>query len=213
VNSEQASPVVILVHGLWFGAWSLAVLARRLGKAGFQPRRFRYRTTRAGLAEHANALRRFIGSRPLPELHFVAHSLGGLVTLKMLAENGDLPPGRVVLLGSPIRGSRVARKAGAIPGGSRLLGAVQPELASGFAGLGAGREIGMIAGSTAFGLGLLLGSLGGANDGTVAVEETLAPGLREHRTLPVTHTGMLISREVTREVASFLRVGSFGPAP
>ena len=209
MNATRAASVVVLVHGLWFGAWSLGLLSRRLQKAGFASMPFRYRTTRASLEEHAAALRRFIGSRGDPELHFVAHSLGGLVTLRMLADNSDLPPGRVVLLGSPLQGSASARKSTALPGGGRLVGAVQPALSSGITMPLTGRDIGMIAGSRSIGLGLLLGGLDGPGDGTVAVAETRSEGLREHRVLPVTHTGMLFSKEVAREVARFLRTGNF----
>jgi len=213
VNGVHGAPVVILVHGLWFGAWSLGLLARRLRKAGFEPRRFRYRTTRSGLEGHARALRQFIDSGSYPALHIVAHSLGGLVTLRMLADDGDLPPGRVVLLGSPLQGSVVARKSATLPGGSRLLGAVRSELAAGFTRLASGRDIGMIAGARSFGLGLLLGGLGEPGDGTVAVRETRAEGMRGHRVLPVTHTGMLFSGAVVREIVCFLRKGNFTPSP
>jgi hypothetical protein len=79
--------------------------------------------------------------------------------------------------------------------------------------LAADRDIGMIAGSRSIGLGLLLGGLGEPGDGTVAVAETRAEGLRQHRLLPVTHTGMLFSKQVAREVAYFLRTGSFTPSP
>jgi pimeloyl-ACP methyl ester carboxylesterase len=213
VSDQQGSALVVLVHGLWFGPRSLALLGRRLHRAGFQPVRFRYRSTRAGLEEHARALWRFIEDRKSPELHFVAHSLGGLVTLQMLRGHGQLPPGRVVLLGSPLRGSLVARKSAAVPGNGFLLGAARPALETGFTGRVSDHEIGMIAGSRSVGLGLLLGGLGEPGDGTVAVSETRSDLLREHRILPVTHTGMLLSREVAREVACFLREGSFGPCP
>ena len=139
----------------------------------------------------------------------MAHSLGGLVTLRMLADNGDLPPGRVVLLGSPLRGSASARKSTELPGGGRLIGAVRSALSSGITVPLIGRDIGMIAGSRSVGLGLLLGGLDGPGDGTVAVSETRSEGLREHRLLPVTHTGMLFSKEVAREVTGFLRTGNF----
>ena len=213
VNGLSPSGVVVLVHGLWFGPWSLGLLARRLRRAGFEPRRFRYRSTRADLAEHARALRQFVGSPAGRPLHFVAHSLGGLVTLRMLAEAADLPTGRVVLLGSPLGGSVAARKSAGLPGAARLLGAARPALQNGFARLMADRDIGMIAGSRSIGLGLFLGGLGEPGDGTVAVAETRSDGLREHRLLPVTHTGMLFSRQVAREVVHFLRAGRFDPSP
>jgi pimeloyl-ACP methyl ester carboxylesterase len=204
---------VVLVHGLWFGSWSLKLLGRRLRQAGFQPLRFRYRCTRARLEEHAAALRWFVRGYDSSELHFVAHSMGGLVTLQMLASHDDLPPGRVALLGSPLRGSLLARKSAAVPGNGLLLGAARTVLERGYSGPVTGREIGMIAGSRSVGLGLLLGGLGEPGDGTVAVSETRSELLAEHRTLPVTHTGMLFSREVAREVACFLREGSFGSPP
>ena len=56
---------------------------------------------------------------------------------------------------------------------------------------------------------MLLGGVGGAGDGTVALRETHMPGLADHITLPVTHTGMLYSREVARQAAYFLRTGGF----
>jgi pimeloyl-ACP methyl ester carboxylesterase len=205
-------PQVILVHGLWFGAWSLALLARRLRRAGFEPRSFRYRTTAGGLEQHARALRQFLGPTPPAPLHIVAHSLGGLVTLKMLDESPGLPAGRVVLLGSPLQGSVAARKSARLPGAWRLLGAVRPVLESGLAVRLADREIGMIAGSRGVGLGLLLGGTGGPGDGTVAVAETRGEGLREHIVLPVTHTGMLFSRAVARAACHFLQAGRFDPS-
>jgi pimeloyl-ACP methyl ester carboxylesterase len=213
MNGHPQAPPVVLVHGLWFGAWSLGMLARRLRQAGFEPRLFHYRSTRGDLAAHARALRQFVGDRGQPPLHFVAHSLGGLVTLRMLAEEPALPAGRVVLLGSPLAGSVAARKSARVPGARSLLGAARGPLEAGYAQLAENREIGMIAGSRPVGLGLFLGGLGEPGDGTVAVAETRAEGLCAHRLLPVTHTGMLFSSSVAREVVHFLRAGSFSPAP
>jgi pimeloyl-ACP methyl ester carboxylesterase len=212
VNPSQARTVV-LVHGLWFGAWSLRLLQRRLRKAGFATCRFRYPSTRHGQDQHAAALGDFLSSRGLAAPDFVAHSLGGLVTLRMLADRPELPAGRIVLLGSPLKGSVVARKSTRIRGFARLLGKVRPALVEGFSRLPRGWQTGMIAGSRSFGLGLLVGGTAGAGDGTVAVRETRAEGLRNHLVLPVTHTGMLFSRAVARQVSGFLRSGSFSGGP
>ena len=208
MNSPR-SRTVVLVHGLWFGAWSMRLLERRLRRAGFATCRFRYRSIRHGLDVHAAALRHFLASRGLTAPDFVAHSLGGLVTLRMLDDRPELPPGRIVLLGSPLQGSRVAGKSARIPGFARLLGQVRTALEAGFSRIPRDWQTGMIAGSRSVGLGLLVGGTAGAGDGTVAVRETRAEGLRDHLVLPVTHTGMLLSRMVARQVAGFLRSGSF----
>jgi len=213
VRSADESPRVILVHGLWFGAWALRPLAHRLRHAGFAPHCFHYRTTRGGIQDHARALREYIESFAGPRPHFVAHSLGGLVTLHMLEEAMGVVGRRVVLLGSPLGGSVAARKSARLPGGTRLLGGAAEALERGVKALPAGYDIGVIAGSQPVGLGLLLGGTAGPGDGTVAISETVAEGLKEHRILPVTHTGMLYSKDVAREVVCFLRTGNFTAPP
>ena len=105
MSTPQAGTVV-LVHGLWFGAWSMRLLGRRLRRAGFATLSFRYRSIRGALDEHAAALAEYAAAAGGEVRHFVAHSLGGLVTLRMLAGHPELPAGRVVLLGSPVKGSR-----------------------------------------------------------------------------------------------------------
>ena len=200
---------IILVHGLWFGSWAMFRLARKLEAAGFVVRRINYRTTRGELSDHARHLYEFAQQSSAPVQHFVGHSLGGLVTLKMLNFYDDIAPGRVVFLGSPLRGSQVARKSGKVPGAAALLGKIESALQEGFPVIPGGREIGMIAGSKSIGLGWLVGGTGGPGDGTVAIAETEAEGLEDHYVLPVTHTGMLYSAEVAEKTAKFLESGRF----
>ena len=200
---------IVLVHGLWFGSWAMFRLARKLEAAGFIVRRINYRTTRAGLFEHANRLHEFARQSEAPVQHFVGHSLGGLVILKMLNNYDDTAPGRVVFLGSPLRGSQVAQKTSKIPGAATLLGKIETALQEGYPVLPDGREAGMIAGSRSIGLGWLVGGTGGPGDGTVAIAETVAEGLEDHDVLPVTHTGMLYSSKVAEKTAKFLESGHF----
>jgi pimeloyl-ACP methyl ester carboxylesterase len=201
----------VLVHGLWFGCWAMGRVARGLREAGQQTRCFDYPSTRGDVSEHAAALSRFARRSSAERLNFVGHSLGGLVILRMLAAADDLPPGRAVLLGSPLRGSVVARKTARWPGSRTLLGASRAALDDGFDTVPAGREIGMIAGSRAIGLGWVAGGVGGPGDGTVAVAETRADGLTDHCILPVSHSGLVISRTVIRQTVSFLNTGRFEP--
>ncbi len=109
--NAQPTPVV-LVHGLWLNGLESLFLRDRLRSAGFAPESFRYHSMHVSLRDAADALAARI--RPLGDVvHVVAHSLGGLVACEAFAAHADLPPGRVVLLGSPVRGARAAREVAA----------------------------------------------------------------------------------------------------
>ena len=71
------------------------------------------------------------------------------------------------------------------------------------------RELGVIAGTTPVGLGLVAGGFDGPNDGTVQVAETLLEGRTAMVTLPVAHVGMGLSKEVAHQAGTFLTTGQF----
>lgn len=167
----------------------------------------------ASLAEVTSALAerlRVFGST----VHVVAHSLGGLVALETLQGGGDLPPGRVVLLGSPVQGSRAASAIARWSFGPQLLGSLAiAELARAHDRRWRGtREIGLIAGSRSAGLGRVFVDLPQPNDGTVCVDETDLPGATARVVLDVSHTGMLLSAVVAASTIGFLRAGRFESA-
>lgn len=214
--------VVVYVHGLWLNGWESLLLRRRLSRQlDCNVLSFRYSSMGAGLRENAAALAEFLARHRADTLHLVGHSMGGAVILelfKAVSEGGDalpwsapLPPGRVVLLGSPVRGSRAARNLAKWALGRRMLGltaheALLPELERRWA---APREIGVIAGNVPLGLGRVVGRLSSSSDGTVLVEETQLKGATAHLVLRTTHSGMVYSTIVAREVAAFLRDGRF----
>lgn len=205
----QGKIEVILVHGLWYGSWALRALSRCLRRDGFESRHFGYPATSASLDVHAGSLYDFAGTTEADSLHFLGHSLGGLVILRMMADAPDLPAGRIVLLGSPLGGSMVARRMRHLPGSGKLLGDARTALESGYSRLPEDRQTGMIAGSRGIGLGLLMGGTGGPGDGVVSLAETSMPGLHDRMVLPVSHIGMLFSAQVARHTAKFLKTGHF----
>lgn len=195
---------VVLLHGLWMGAWALGPLERRFERAGYRAYRFGYPTTRKALEENVATLAERIAALEEPVVHIVAHSLGGLVTIRYLRDHPDAPPGKVVLLGSPIGGSAVARRLVGWGWHRRLLGAATPALTEGAGELPEGREVLMIAGRLAFGLGQVLPGLKGPSDGVVEMEETKLPGLAGHLVVPINHTGLLFSRRAVEAAVLFL---------
>ena len=202
---------VLLLHGLWMNRLAMLYLAHSLDRAGFLPVSLAYRSMRGTPDEHVAAVARRIVSIPADTVHLVGHSLGGVVALDYMAGEPDKRVGRVVLLGAPVSGSRAARALADQPFGDWILGRstdiwrsdkrMQP---------GATACVGAIAGSQPFGLGSVFMDVPEPSDGVVTVEETRLPGLSDHLVLPVSHSGMLISPEVARQTAAFLRNGCFG---
>ena len=215
--------VVVYVHGLWLNGWESLLLRKRLSRdLNGSAQAFRYSSVGVGLVENVLALRAFLRGVRADTLHLVGHSMGGLIILELFesaaARAGDveaelsLPPGRIVLLGSPVRGSRAARNLSRLAFGRRILGltgheALLPERDRKWLG---GREVGIIAGTVPLGFGRFLGPFDSPSDGTVLVAETYLAGATQHLSMRTTHTGMVYSPEVARRTARFLRDGVFG---
>lgn len=202
---------VILIHGLWMSGWELIWLGWRLRRRGFSTKRFSYPSRRLSPEENARALRRFIEAMGAPP-HLVGHSLGGVVALHLLELAPDLPVGRVVALGSPLRGSRAAVLLSWWPIWRWLFGRAMTRGLDGHgpARVPPGRSMGVVAGTRGLGLTRLLlgGLLESPNDGVVTVTETRLPGA-EHRWLKVSHMGLIFSRRVEAMTVAFLREGRF----
>ncbi|MCC7485010.1 MAG: alpha/beta hydrolase [Burkholderiales bacterium] len=207
-----ASPdTVVLVHGLWLHGTAMGTLRRRLARAGYRALAYSYPSMRLTLAENAERLARYCTVLGVPRLDLVCHSLGGVVALRALEQVPALPVGRIVLAGVPFRGSYAARRFARLPGGRAALGrSVREWLAEERAAPGVAREVGVIAGSRARGLGRLVApGMPRPCDGVVSVAETVVPGMRDHIVLDVSHSGMLFSGAVARQVRAFLRDGAF----
>ncbi len=73
------------------------------------------------------------------------------------------------------------------------------------------QSLGVIAGTRPVGVGSLLGGFEGANDGTVAVEETRLENSVASTRFCSSHFGMVVSGRVAAAVCSFLRHARFEP--
>lgn len=207
---------VILLHGLWMRGFALTVLHRRLLESGLRVHRFDYMSVAARQDRILTRLQALMAELAAGggAVHLVGHSLGGLLALRACAGNDALPPGRIVCLGSPLKGSAAARRfAGLGRGGEVLLGDNRELLEHGFEHWDSPRELGVIAGRMPLGLAAVLGQFEGEHDGTVAVGETRLPGMAAHCVVEANHTGLLFSHEVARLTAQFLQHGRFDPLP
>ena len=201
---------VVLIHGIWMVGLEMRLLGKRLRNCGFRVYYFRYPSLGHTPGENAARLDGFLRSVPGEQIHLVAHSLGGIVVLHLFDRFPRRRPGRVVLLGSPVKGSAPARRIERIPILRWLLGRSMAQgLGGGVPPWRGGGELGMIAGTRGPGVGSLIGGLERPNDGTVAVSETDLAGATQRILLPVSHIALVFSRRVSEAVCHFLRNGRF----
>ena len=208
------SETVVLVHGLWVHGIAMALMRRRVARGGYRVFAYSYPSVRLTLAENVERLARYCREIGAPRLHFVGHSLGGLVVLRMLERSPGVVPGRVVLAGAPVAGSYAAQRLASLPGGRAALGRSMMEWLESKPQISLnGCEIGVIAGRMPVGAGRIVApELPGPSDGAVRVEETLLPAMRDRVVLNVSHSGMLVSRAVAHQICVFLRDGAFDKA-
>ncbi|MBL8202153.1 MAG: alpha/beta fold hydrolase [Chromatiales bacterium] len=205
---------VVVVHGLWMNGAEAGLLRHRLSdEHGYPTVLFQYGTFEAGFNNNADRLRNALDQIESPRIHLVGHSTGGVMALVALQRRPLAKPGRVVCLGSPLRGSMVAEKLSQLGElGAAILGPTGREALVGRVlsdDVKPDRDVGSIAGTTSVGAGMMLGILPEPNDGTIAEVETKMPWLKDHLSYPVTHTGFLVSPEIALQTAFFLRHGMF----
>ena len=202
---------VVLIHGVWMVGLELSVLQRRIQACGYQCYQFHYHSLLRTPQQNARYLNVFLESIDADVIHLVAHSLGGIIILHLFEQVPAQKPGRVLMLGTPLNGSEVARRIYRFPltrpllGRSRergLLGNVPPWHGD--------RKLVMIAGNRGVGIGAtVFGGLDHPNDGTVALSETHSDMIHIHLEVPYSHMGMLFSNKVADAICHFLRDGSF----
>jgi pimeloyl-ACP methyl ester carboxylesterase len=201
---------VLFVHGLWMNGTEGLLLRHRLATYDCEVETFRYGSMSDTLSEVVPALVEAIERRGR-NVRLLGHSLGGLVILRALAARPEQQVGSVVLLGSPVNGSRAAEGVARLPGSGWFMGkaAAAELLAGGQRAWTRSTPLGVIAGDMPMGVGSLISDLAQPHDGAVSVAETRLTGATAHRTYHVNHMGLLASSVVAQSAASFLRLGKF----
>ncbi|MCJ2094017.1 alpha/beta fold hydrolase [Methylobacterium sp. J-072] len=204
---------VILLHGLGRTGASLARMRAALTASGYRAVALDYPSTRQALPDLAASLGPHVAAiaRATPgEVHFVGHSMGGLLARALIAQARPERLGRLVMLGPPNRGSEIADRLGHLRLYRRVFGPAG--LMLGTSSVPTWPEpdyaIGVIAGTrTIDPVGWLM--LPRPNDGRVSVAATRIPGLRGHLVLPVSHALMMNHPTVIAQTLRFLATGAF----
>jgi triacylglycerol lipase len=190
---------VVLVHGMGRTPVSMAPLGRWLERQGFTTFNWGYWSYRQTVAELASALAERL--EPLAAeggaLHFVTHSLGGILVRGALAERPLPNLGRAVMLVPPNQGSSAADR------WSPYLGRILPPI----------RDLRTASDALVHTLPtparLEVGVIAGARDGKVSIAESLLPGSRDHVVLPCRHSLIMHRADVRELTLRFLRTGTF----
>lgn len=204
--------VVVITHGLFMKPIVMRPLASMLLQHGWNPVVVGYPSRSIDQEAFRNAIDMVANSNKGVPIHFLGHSLGGLV-LKDYCENRDLPKGtRLVSLGTPHQGANIvnrldAYRIGFIVGNAREHGLLpdKPRVWSSEV------EVGTLAGNVDTGL---LRMLGGQmptqrSDGIVLVDEAKIEGSKDHIEVNSSHTTMIYSRRVSHYVNHFFDTGRF----
>lgn len=208
--ASKAPRRVVLLHGLWLRAFTLQRLAARLQAAGFDTESLDFGTLTDEPQQTVARLCERLAGQAGPAA-IVGHSLGGVMALEALRRHPELPVTRVVCLGSPLRGSRVAARLASTPLRPMLLGRSAGLLSRGLPPWQGAAEVGVLAGCLPVGLGRVLARMSDPHDGTVCAEETRLSGITDHAEVQTTHTGLLFSAQAAQLTVHFLRHGRFRP--
>ena len=209
---------VVLLHGLARTSRAMEPMAEALTEDGYIVANIDYPSREYPIEELApiavgDGIEACKNNGSAPTIHFVTHSLGGILVRQYFADRTLESLGRVVMLAPPNQGSNAADAMQGVPGFDWLNGPAGYQL-------GKGEEsVPLRLGTPDFEFAVIAGDrtidpvtsqvLENPDDGRVSVEDTKLDGMRDFRVLSVSHAFIMQDDEVMRLVGNFLRYGSF----
>jgi hypothetical protein len=216
-TTAYAQDGVVLLHGLCRTNSSMVDMESALVKAGYIVENVDYPSRTAKVEELSEAaIGSALASEKLKEctrIHFVTHSLAGILVRFYFKEHSEPRLGRVVMLGPPNQGSEVVDKLGSWWLFQKLNGPAGGQLSTD------GDSTPNVLGPVHFELGVIAGDrsinwinstmIEGKDDGKVSVERTKVEGAKEHIVVHSTHPYLMKNQTVIENTIRFLQTGSF----
>lgn len=212
---------VVLLHGIARSARSLSKLAESLDRNGFRTLNLDYPSRAHSLDDLVaiihDPIERFLGQRG-ETVHFVTHSMGGLLARAYITRYRPPRLGRMVMLGPPNQGSEIADLLANHYLYKRIFGPAGAQLRT-----HQDQRLQALLGVIDYPVGVIAGTLTldplswliipGPNDGKVSVARTRVHGMTEHLIVKTTHALMMRNAEVIRQSVTFLQQGQFLSIP
>jgi pimeloyl-ACP methyl ester carboxylesterase len=216
-SQEDGEECVILLHGLARTKYSMNKMERRLTAAEYQVINFDYPSRKHTIEELADKIIpeaiELCRSHNSGKVHFVTHSLGGIILRYYLQQHKIPDLGKVVMLSPPNKGSEVVDK---------LKNNFLFKALNGPAGGQLGTEetsIPIILGKADFELGVITGDrsinfinsslIPGDDDGKVSVERAKVEGMRDFLLIHTSHPFIMKNNEAIEQTINFLKKGKF----
>jgi len=213
-----AKDCVVLLHGLARTAASMSRMEEALQDDGYATANVDYPSRDHEIAELADiaveeGLARCRATDGIGKIHFVTHSLGGILLRQYLSTSSIAELGRVVMLGPPNQGSRASDDMQGVPGFDWLNGPAGYQLGKG------ANSVPLALGPVEFELGVIAGNrtidpitsaiLDNPDDGRVSVEDTKVDGMDDFVVVEHSHAFMMRMRRPIELTKAFLQTGRF----
>lgn len=218
---SPGTEAVVLLHGLARTDKSMTKMATALEVEGFTVLNVDYPSREATVEALATKVIKAVLADPklkdATRIHFVTHSMGGILVRQYLKTKRPDRMGRVVMLGPPNQGSEVVDQLGDTAVFKAINGPAGQQLGTG------PDSVPNQLGPVDFDLGVIAGDrsinwinsfmIKGPDDGKVSVERTKVAGMKAHLVVHATHPYLMKNARVIRETIHFLRHGRFTATP
>lgn len=209
------SSCVVLLHGLARSPSSFTKLEKELNKNSFDTINIGYPSRKHSIEELADkaikpALEKCDKNA---EIHFVTHSLGGILVRQYLSQNEIPNLKHVVMLGPPNQGSEIVDKLGSVPGFRFINGEAGLQLGTAKNSIPnklgkVNFDVGIIAGTQSINW-ILSSFIPDTDDGKVSVERTKVEGMNDHLEMSTSHPFMMKNDKVIEQIIYYLKNGKF----
>lgn len=213
-----SNEAVLMLHGIFRAKDAFFPMARRLRREGWDAWSINYPSTRRSLPEHAETLERLMDHlEGYDRVHFVTHSMGGLLARLLLSRNGAwrqrIDVGRLVMIATPNQGANLANLLRSNPVVKLIGGPSFEHLTTDGVDDIPPPDVpfGIVAGVKGDGAGFNP-LLEGEDDMTVALSETFLEGAEDELFVKAIHTFVMSHPRTVEGTVHYLRTGSFGDA-